>query len=325
MDNPAPFGGKVVILLGNFWQTCPITPCGTKADILNSCISNCSLWLQFYIAWLIAPIQNAEDLALASFVDEIGDCADPHVNLSFLTCTTDIKYAISLVCCQNTISNPATCLWHCVLVPASTRVNLYNAAVLNLLSSTSHQYHAADSLEEHSKVMEVMNSGLDTGSTLPNPNAILDYVWHQCPNGMPDYNLAVKVGGVCHLLQNFSIDLGLVKNAQVVVVGIGSKLVTVHILQSAQVPGTSPSDILLPHITFKEQLPSVTHFAVDNSNLHLHMPLPSTAVKAWLWIVSELIWRRKHSHMVSYILHCWELDIVQMQLYAYPHWSLWLQ
>jgi len=86
----------------------------------------------------------------------------------------------------------------------------YNAAVLSLLPSASRQYHAADLLEEHAEAMEVANSNPDP--PLPNPDTILDYVRHQCPNGMPDYNLMVKVGGVYRLLQNFSIDLGLVKN-----------------------------------------------------------------------------------------------------------------
>ena len=39
MGNQTPFGGKVVVLLGDFQQTCPVIPRGTKADILNACIS----------------------------------------------------------------------------------------------------------------------------------------------------------------------------------------------------------------------------------------------------------------------------------------------
>lgn len=256
MNNQTLFGGKAVVLLGDFRQTCPVIPRGTKADVLNACISRCPFWPQFHIARLITPIRNAEDPALASFVDEIGDGAGPHVDLSFLIRTTDVRDIINFVYNQNIISDPTACLRRCILAPTNAQVDLYNTAVLHLLPSTSRQYLAADLLEEYTEATEAANSGTDTDSPLPNPDAILDYVRYRRPNGMPDYNLTVKVGGVYRLLRNFSIDLGLVKNVRVVVIGTGSKLVTIRMLQNTQTPGTNSGDILLPRITFKERLPS---------------------------------------------------------------------
>ena len=72
-------GGKVVIPLEDFRQTCPVIPSGTKTDVLNACISRCHFWQRFHIAQLITAIRNAEDPALASFVDEIRDGAGPQV------------------------------------------------------------------------------------------------------------------------------------------------------------------------------------------------------------------------------------------------------
>ena len=62
--------------------------------------------------------------------------------------------------------------------------------VLDLLSSSSRHYHAADSLEERDEVVETTNFDLNE-SLLPNPDSILDYVQYRRPNGMPDYNLTV--------------------------------------------------------------------------------------------------------------------------------------
>jgi len=257
MNSKELFGGKVVVLLGDFRQTCPVVPRGTKADILNACISRCHFWPLFGISRLITPIRNAEDPEFASLVDQIGDGAGPNVDLSFLTRTTDIKNVIDFVYDEATVCDPTTCLRRCILAPTHAQVDRYNAAVLELLSSNSHQYHAADSLEERDEVAEEANLDPDIASPLPNPDAVLDYVRHQRPNGMPDYNLRIKVGGVYRLLRNFSIDLGLVKNAQVVVIRLGSKLITVRVLQSSQTcDAVTPSDILLPRITFKERLRS---------------------------------------------------------------------
>lgn len=84
MDNQIPFGGKVVILLGDFRQTCPVIPRGTKADVLNASIPQCNLWPLFRIARLTTPIRNADDPFFASFVDEIGEGTYPEVALGFL-------------------------------------------------------------------------------------------------------------------------------------------------------------------------------------------------------------------------------------------------
>ena len=152
------------------------------------------------------------------------------------------------------VHNPTACLQCSILAPTNAQVDIYNNAILHLLNSTSHQYNAVDMLEEHTEAVEMvnLNSNVDPNSPLPNPNAILDYIQYQHRNGMPDYNLTVKVGGVYHLLQNFSIDLGLVKNIQVVVIGLGSKLITIHPLQGTQTPRVDPGNILLPCITFKD-------------------------------------------------------------------------
>ena len=257
MNSEETFGGKVVVLLGDFRQTCPVVPRGTKADVLNACISRCHFWPLFEISRLITPIRNAEDLEFASFVDRIGDGAGPNVDLSFLTRTTDINDIIDFVYGQNIVGDPTACLRRCILAPTHAQVDRYNAAVLDLLSSDSRHYHAADSLEEHSEVAEGTSLDPNVDSPLPNPDAVLDYVRHQRPNGMPDYNLRVKVGGVYRLLRNFSIDLGLVKNTRVVVVGLGSKLIAIRVLQSSQTyDAVTPGDILLPRITFKERLRS---------------------------------------------------------------------
>ena len=145
-------------------------------------------------------------------MDQIGDSTSPRVNLSFLARTTETEDMVKFVYGQDTTNNPTACIQRCILAPTNAQVDLYNAAVLNLLSSTSRQYCAADSLEEHNKVVEAMGSNIDSTSPLPNPDAVLDYIQHRCPNGMPDYNLRVKIGGVYCLLRNLSIDMGLVKN-----------------------------------------------------------------------------------------------------------------
>jgi hypothetical protein len=71
------------------------------------------------------------------------------------------------------------------------------------------------------------------------------------PTGMPHHQLTIKIGGLYQLMCNFSIDYGLVKNVQVIVIGLGQRLITIQIVQTTPY-GTSidNEEFLLPRIIF---------------------------------------------------------------------------
>jgi hypothetical protein len=73
MANNIPFGGKSVILLGDFHQTGPVIRGGSRRKIVDTSIKSSPLWSLFNIYTLIQPIQNAEDIAFSQWVDTIGD------------------------------------------------------------------------------------------------------------------------------------------------------------------------------------------------------------------------------------------------------------
>src|SRR5882762_5318442 len=78
------FGGKIIIFLGDFRQTCPVIRGGSKAQVVDASIRNCSFWSQFRIYRLIRHQRNAEDPEFACFIDTIGDSAGPEVPLHML-------------------------------------------------------------------------------------------------------------------------------------------------------------------------------------------------------------------------------------------------
>ena len=252
MQSSLPFGGKVIVLLGDFRQTCPVIRKGTKAEVINASISHSPLWPQFQICHLISPIRNADDPAFAAFVDAIGDGAGPKISFQGLQHANSKFDLIQFTFPQNVITDPTLCISRCILAPMNSQVDEYNSAILNLLPSDPRLFCAADSLEEHTDA-----SIESEGNILPTPDAVLDYVSRIRPNGMPDHTLLIKLGGVYRLLRNFSVDRGLVKNTRVVITGVGQKLITVQLLKSINgISFSNHEDILLPCITFKESLPS---------------------------------------------------------------------
>jgi hypothetical protein len=120
------------------------------------------------------------------------------------------------------------------------------------------------------------------------PDSALNYVACQTPPGLPSHTLAVKVNGVYCLLWNFSLDRGLVKNVCVVVVDVGTQIVTVRLFRPGDLTNNEgEEDILIPRISFLyQQL----------------MQLLLTPFKALPLMLLELIPHGLCSHMVSFIL-----------------------
>ena len=141
-------------------------------------------------------------------------------------------------------------------MPTNQQVDHYNNIILQRVHGTQRVYLAADSLKE------VDNAGLVS------PDSALDYVAWQTPPGLPSHTLTVKTGGVYQLLRNFSLDKGLVKNVRVVVIDIGTQIVTVRLLRPGDLNnGGADEDILIPRISFLYQLPS------GHTLLHRQFPL----------------------------------------------------
>lgn len=71
-------------------------------------------------------------------------------------------------------------------------------------------------------------------------------------------SLNIKPNAVFRLLRNFSVDRGLVKNVRVVVVDVGTRLVTVRLLRgiAGAINYIDNEDILIPPINFSTALPS---------------------------------------------------------------------
>ena len=245
MGNECPFGNKIIILLGDFRQTCPVIRGGSRAQIVDASIKSSPLWSNFTIHHLHRHERNAEDLPFAHFVDAIGDGAGPDVSLDMLDIINDVEDVIDFVYPNHILQDSVLCLNRAILAPTNLQVDQYNDIILQRVHGAHRICLAADSLKE------VNNAGLIS------PDSALDYVACQTPPGLPNHPLTIKTNGVYRLLRNFSVDRGLVKNVCVVVIDVGTRIVTVRLLHpgGANHRGTG-EDILIPRISFLHNLPS---------------------------------------------------------------------
>lgn len=148
-DPNQPFGGKPLVLLGDWRQTCPVIRRGTQAQVVSASIKMSPLWHHFTTYRLVAPIRNAEDPEFAAFVDGIRDGDGPQIDLQpFLPIVKEATELIDFVYPPQTLMDPTSCLTRSILAPTNMQVNAYNSTLLHRVDGAQRTYLAADSLKE---------------------------------------------------------------------------------------------------------------------------------------------------------------------------------
>ena len=246
MNNNLAFGGKAVILLGDFRQTCPVVPRGSHAQVINVCIQSLHLWSKFEITQLRQLIWNALNTPYADYINAIEDGAGPEIDLRFLSWTTGKEDLIKFVFSPSVLCNPLSCLNHGIVAPTNKQVNKYNSIILDRINRQHRKYFAADSLKEASDI------GIDIKCST------LDYVARQTLHSLPPHCLEIKTNAVYRLLRNFSIDQQLVKNVWVIVTELGTWIITIEVLcDHPTLSNKNEEEIVLPRITFSQVLSSL--------------------------------------------------------------------
>lgn len=73
MGSSKPFGGKIVVGLGDFRQVAPVVKNGGPTASLDASIKSSWLWKHFHIVRLHQPVRNAQDPLYSKWVDSIGE------------------------------------------------------------------------------------------------------------------------------------------------------------------------------------------------------------------------------------------------------------
>lgn len=243
MGNRLPFGGKVVVLAGDFRQRSPVVARGTRADVVDASIKSSPLWPLFTVYRLTVRLRNSEDLDFATWIDDIGEGRSSTVALDMFQRVETMQALIDFVFPRHIVLSPPSCLKRAILCPTNAQVNSYNDVILGEVDGARRTYLAADTLREAE----------DAGDF--DPQTILDYVARQTPPGLPNHTLHIVVNGVYRLLRNFSIDSGLVKNVRVVIKDVGQRIVVVRILKDINGdPQEDETNILIPRINFTHEI-----------------------------------------------------------------------
>jgi ATP-dependent DNA helicase PIF1 len=139
--NPAPFGGKVALLVGDFRQTGPMIRNGTRAQIVDASICLSPLWPAITIRHLTIPIRNAEDPTFAQYVDAIGNGAGPEVPIHpYLATVMLASDMVDFVFPEPIRHDPESAVKRVILAPTNQQVDNYNSMILDLLDGEAKPF-----------------------------------------------------------------------------------------------------------------------------------------------------------------------------------------
>ncbi|CAD6956442.1 unnamed protein product [Tilletia caries] len=133
MGSDEPFGGKVVLAVGDPRQTAPVTKENTEQATLEASFLTSPLFAHFKVHELQQAQRQAGDPALSAWVDRIGDdysrnSIDP---TTFFDNVDSLQLAKDFLFPPDVLSNPRSVISRCFLTPLNINVDEFNDMVLD--------------------------------------------------------------------------------------------------------------------------------------------------------------------------------------------------
>ncbi|XP_019193106.1 PREDICTED: uncharacterized protein LOC109187373 [Ipomoea nil] len=241
LSSSLPFGGKTVVLGGDFRQILPVLPKGSRQEIVGATINSSYLWANCRVLRLtknlrlqnVGSVQDMEELSsFANWIAAIGDgdiggTNDGHVDVQIpekhvLKPDCDPIKAIvksTFPMFQENQNNGDYLIGRAILAPTLEVVDEVNDYMSTLNDATSRTYLSSDS------VCPTENTS-DTVAALHTPELLNGL---KC-SGLPNHSLTLKVGSPVMLLRNIDHSAGLCNGTRLIISKLADHVVQAKIL-----------------------------------------------------------------------------------------------
>ena len=215
MRNDLPFGGKVMVLGGDFRQVLPVIPRGSMSEQMAASIKSSNVWWRFQVRHLTQNMRTSEDqVEFARWLLRIGDgVLVPDVELP-RECIVhgDLADAVFGAGMQE----GRTSHFHStvILAPTNTDCDAINANVNERICGEAIEYKSIDTMD-------------DEGSHALYPVEFLNTL---NVTGIPPHVLRLRMGSIVLLLRNLNLKRGLCNGVRMVVCKMEQHVLEVELL-----------------------------------------------------------------------------------------------
>ncbi|XP_076943655.1 uncharacterized protein LOC143613970 [Bidens hawaiensis] len=276
------FGGKVVVLGGDFRQILPVVQNGTRNECVNATISSSYIWSKCKVLKLTKNMrltlgsQMTNTLEIQKFADWLldigeGNLGGPNDGETTISIPDDLLIKHSLDPMSDLIDfvypsmlerfNDLTYFQErALLSPLNEVVQEINDRMLSYFPGQEMEYLSSDSIDEVESVSE------DFDPTLYSP----DFLNGIKMSGMPNHRLLLKVGVSIMLLININQKKGLCNGTILQVVSLGKRVIEAKVVSGTNIGfrtlisriSLTPSDKKLPFKLKRRQFPISVCFAM---------------------------------------------------------------
>jgi len=213
MNNNLPFGGKIIVLGGDFRQLLPIKIHGTRCEIVNLSIKFSSNWKHFISFSLTENMRVfPEETEFAKFLLDLGDgiLNDSNDNIQLPDyCIAPINADVVEDIYGDLIRNKEfNKMSKCAILSArNADVDEINKRVVELLDISEERiYTSIDSTEncgDNGNIDEVLLS---------------EYLNTLSPSSLPPHELRLRLNCIIMLIRNLSINEGLCNGTRLMII-----------------------------------------------------------------------------------------------------------
>jgi hypothetical protein len=307
--NNQPFGGKIMILGGDFRQVLPIVSSKLQNDQINASIKKSHLWKHFKILHLTTNMRASDsDPEFPKWLLRIGDGkekVDENGEITLLPEMICQKDIVTEIFSGINISNSDEISNTVILCSTNSDADLINAAILTLLPGEDEVFLSNDEHFSQDKSPYADSNTLYSTEIINN----------QTPHGMPPHKLLLKKGAVVMLLRNLSVKFGLCNGTRLRVIGWTESH---RLIQCSVLTGARKNDIvLLPRIKLqtldtdpiqliRRQFPIKLSFAMT-----IHKSQGQTFQRVGVCLTSPLF---THGQLYVALSRCRSKDNLKVQL-----------
>ena len=245
LPNDKPFGGKSILLGGDFRQILPVIPGGTKEDIVHASLCNSVLWSKFKVLTLtknmrlssngLSNDQKKELAIFANWILAIGDGTQQDAlfpddyDASMVKIPQDllveagsnlILAIVSAVYPSIREINIDPCYFRerAIITLRNATVSEINDFILNMLPGMKRIYLSTDT------VCKTSSDGDNADILYP-----VEFINQLEFNGVPSHTISLRIGTPIMLLRNLNLSAGLCNGIRLIVTQLAERVIEAQI------------------------------------------------------------------------------------------------
>ncbi|XP_054274451.1 uncharacterized protein LOC128994153 [Macrosteles quadrilineatus] len=230
-----PFGGKTMILGGDFRQCLPVQPRANRSELIDLSVKRCSIWKFFKLFSLHQNMRvNLDESAFAGYLLQLGNGDLPTNNDCEINIPDDIISNGNIVeqiygdCLANRDYNAMRD--RAILAPLNRDVDNINNEIIQIIPGQETIYKSFDSVKD------------EPDGALKFPTEFLNSIEI---SDLPPHELRLKNNVVIMLLRNLDVTEGLCNGTRLIVTELCPNIIKAKIITGSH----SGRDVHIPRVT----------------------------------------------------------------------------